>query len=333
MPVAIGRRELIAALGSAVAWPLAARAQSSTDRMRRIGVLMSVAESNQQGPAWVARFVQRLQQLGWIDGRNVRIDYRWGGGEPDRARVLAEELVSLAPDAILAQTASVLTALQQQTRVVPIVFVQVSDPAVAGFVASLAHPGGNITGFTLFEFSMAGKWLELLKEIAPHLKRLAIIVGPENPLSPRYVQVLEASNPAREMLLIATTVRDTDEIERAIRAFAHEPNGGLLVLPSITAQNHRAQIIELAALYRLPAVYPYSFFAASGGLMSYGVDISEQFQQAAVYFDRILKGEKPADMPVQQPTKFSLVINLKTAKTLGLTVPLILQMTANEVIE
>ena len=169
MTVAIGRRELIAALGSAAAWPLAARAQSSTDRMRRIGVLMSLAESNQQGQAWVARFVQRLQQLGWIDGRNVRIDYRWGGGEPDRARVLAEELVRLAPDAILAQTASVLTALQQQTRVVPIVFVQVSDPAVAGFVASLAHPGGNITGFTLFEFSMAGKWLELLKEIAPHL--------------------------------------------------------------------------------------------------------------------------------------------------------------------
>jgi putative ABC transport system substrate-binding protein len=246
---------------------------------------------------------------------------------------LAEGLVRLAPDAILAHTANVLTALQQQTRVVPIVFVQVSDPAVAGFVASLAHPGGNTTGFTLFEFSMAGKWLELLKEIAPHLKRLAVIVGPENPLSPRYLQVLEASNPAREMQLIATTVHDTDEIEHAIRAFAHEPNGGLLVLPSPTAQGHRTQIIELAALHGLPAIYPYSFFATSGGLMSYGVDISEQFQQAAVYFDRILKGEKPADMPVQQPTKFRLVINLKTAKALGLTVPLIMQMTADEAIE
>jgi ABC-type uncharacterized transport system substrate-binding protein len=326
------RRDFITLLGAAAAWPLAARAQQD-GRMRRIGVLMASVETDLEDLSWIAEFVHQLRALGWTEGRNVRIDYRWTGGDAGRAATYAAELVSLAPDAILAQGASVLKPLQQQTHSIPIVFVRVSDPVGGGFVENLARPGGNVTGFTQFEYTVAGKWLEALKQIAPRVTRVAIIMGPENPLNSRYVHQIKAAASLHGVQLIEIAESDAGEIERATNLFARESNGGLIVLPGPTMLIHRERIAAVAALCKLPAIYPFRLSVTAGGLMSYGIDLSHQFRQAAFYVDRILKGEKPGDLPVQQPTKFQLAINLKTAKALGLTVPLSLLAIADEVIE
>jgi putative ABC transport system substrate-binding protein len=327
------RREFITLLGggaAALALPLAARAQ---ERVRRIGVLMASVETDPEDRSWIAEFVQQLRALGWTEGRNVRIDYRWTGGDAGRTATYVAELVGLGPDAILAQGASVLKPLQQQARSVPIVFVRVSDPVGGGFVKNLTKPGGNVTGFTQFEYPVAGKWLEMLKRVAPHVTRVAIIMGPENPLNSRYVDHIKAAAPQHGVRLTEIAASDAAVIERATEVFARAANGGLIVLPAPTALIHRERIAALAALHKLPAIYPFRVSVTAGGLMSYGIDLSYQFRQAASYIDRILKGEKPGDLPVQQPTKFQLVINLKAAKALGLAVPPTLLATADEVIE
>jgi putative ABC transport system substrate-binding protein len=318
----IRRREFITLLGSAAAaWPLAARAQQGA-QMRRIGVYIAAAADDPEGQARNAALLQGLQQLGWSVGRNVRIDYRWGTGD---LRKYARELIDLAPDVILANGGTILTALQQATRTLPIVFVQVTDPVGAGFVASLARPGGNITGFSQFEYGISVKWLELLKQIAPATKRAAV-------LRAQYASMQEVA-PALGVELSPFDVRDAAEFERTIMDFARTPNGGLIVEPDPYSIAHRNQIIELAAHLRLPAVYPFRYHAAEGGLMSYGPDPIEQYRQAASYLDRILKGEKPSDLPVMQPTRYELVVNLKTAKALGLTVPPTMLTIADEVLE
>jgi putative tryptophan/tyrosine transport system substrate-binding protein len=333
MTVTFGRRELLAALGGAAAlWPLAARAQQS-DRVRRVGVLNPFAENDPEVQAHITSFRQALQKLGWTDGRNLRIHYRWGEANPERLRAHAAELVALEPDVILVSSPLALQPLQKETRSIPIVFTGVSDPAGSGFIASLAHPGGNITGFAVAEFSMYGKHLELLKEVAPHVVRVAVMMNPEQVPQAGNWRAIETVAPSFRVQLTAAHVRDSVEIERAIDAFARESNGGLIVLPSALTIVHRGLIIALAARHRLPAVYAFRQFVVDGGLMSYGVDLVDQYRQAASYVDRILRGEKPADLPVQQPTQFSLIINLKTAKALGLDVPWILQQRADEVIE
>jgi ABC-type uncharacterized transport system substrate-binding protein len=327
------RREFITLLGgAAAAWPLAARAQQA-DRVRRIGALMSVAADDPEGPLRVAAFAQGLQQLGWSVGRNVRIDYRWGAGDGDRIRSHAAELVALAPDVILATGSATLGPLLQATRAVPIVFVHVPDPVGAGFVDSLARPGGNATGFTLFEYSISGKWLELLKEIAPGVTRAAVIRDPAIASGIGQWGAIQTAAPSVGVEVSPVNVRDAGEIERAVAAFARASNGGLIVTGSALAQVHRDLIVRLAARHKLPAVYFERFFVTSGGLVSYGPDIVDQFRRAAGYVDRILKGEKPADLPVQAPTKYELVINLKTARALGLEVPATLLARADEVIE
>jgi putative ABC transport system substrate-binding protein len=328
----MNRREFITLLGSATAWPLVAHAQQ-TGPARRIGVLMASDKSEPEALAWVAEFVQRLRELGWTDGQNLRIDYRWGGSDASRAGSYAAELVGLTPDAILAQSAIALKALQQQTRSVPIVFVRVSDPIRGGFVENLAKPGGNVTGFTLFEYTIAGKWLEALKQIAPRVTRAAILLSPENPLNLHYVDQIEAAAPLHGVRVSQIAARDPGEIERAFGVFGRESNAGLIVLPSPMALIHRSQIAAMAAQHQLPAIYPFRPSVMAGGLMSYGIDLAVQFRQAASYIDRILKGEKPGSLPIQQPTNFQLVINLKTAKALGLTIPPILLARADEVIE
>jgi putative ABC transport system substrate-binding protein len=333
MTVTIGRRELLVALGgAAAAWPLAARAQQP-DRMRRIGVLMPFAEDDLDAQANIAAFRQMLQMLGWTDSRNVRIDYRWGGGKPERIAAYARELVALKPDVILASSPLVLQPLLQETRSIPIVFTQVTDPVGSGFVASLAHPGGNITGFAVAEFSMYGKSLEVLKEVAPHVARVAVLLNPEQAPQAGMWRAIEAAAPSFKVQLTAANVSDSAEIERAIESFAREPGGGLIVLPNVPTIVHRGLIIALAAQHRLPAIYTFRQFVADGGLISYGPHRIDQYRQAAAYVDRIVRGEKPADLPVQQPTKFELAINLKTAKALGLDVPWFLQQRADEVIE
>ena len=328
------RREFMTLLGGAVvAWPRAARAQQA-DRMRRVGVLESRAADDPEGQARLAAFAQGLQELGWTEGRNLRIDYRWAAADADRYRTYAAELVALAPDVILASASASVAAFQQTTRTVPIVFVNVIDPVGAGFVASLARPGGNATGFTLFEYSLSGKWLELLKEIAPHLTRIAILRDPAIAAGIGQFAVIQAmASPSFGIELSPIDVRDGGEIERDIAAFARAPNGGLIVTASSGAAAYRELIITLAARHRLPAVYPFRYFVTNGGLISYGPDTTEQFRRAAGYVDRILKGEKAGDLPVQAPTKYELVINLKTAKALGLTVPPSLLARADEVIE
>jgi ABC-type uncharacterized transport system substrate-binding protein len=327
------RRDFISLLsGAAAAWPLTARAQQP-DRMRRIGVLMVLAESDPEGQAYVAAFQEGLQKLGWTDDRNVRIDTRWGAGEPDRLRAYAAELVGLKPDVIAAGATSALAALQQLTPTIPIVFAQVSDPVHSGFVASLVHPGGNITGFALYEYAMALKWLELLKQIAPRVDRVAVIYDPANIAAAGQLREIETGAPSFGVRLSAFPVRDAGEIERAVEAFAPEPNGGLIVLPNPVTTVHRELIIALAAKHRLPAVYAYRVHVTSGGLASYGVDIRDLYRRAASYVDRILKGEKPADLPVQFATNFVMVINLKTAKALGLDPPISLLARTDEVIE
>jgi len=325
------RREFITLLGGAAAWPLAARAQQG-ERMRRIGVLIGSATDADDTDvrARLAAFEQGLQQLGWIDGRNVRIEYRRGAGDADRIHRFAAELVALAPDVILASGTSTAGVLQRATRTVPIVLVNVADPVGAGFVESLARPGGNITGFLNYEYGLASKWLELLKQIAPGVTRVAVMRDPG--ISAGTGQ-FGAIAPSFGVELTPVNVRDAGEIERAVAAFARSSNGGLIVTGSALTTFHRDLIVSLAARHRLPAVYPRRLFVTSGGLISYGADLVEPHRRAAGYVDRILRGDKPADLPVQAPTKYELVINLKTAKALGLDIPASVLARADEVIE
>jgi putative tryptophan/tyrosine transport system substrate-binding protein len=328
------RREFITLLGgaAAAAWPLAARAQQR-ERMRRIGVLAARSADDPEWQARMAAFRQGLQELGWIVGRTIEIEHRVGPDDNEFLRRSAAELVALAPDAIVVNGNSPLMPLLQATREVPIVFVNVSDPVGAGFVASLARPGGNATGFTLFEFGMSGKWLELLKQIAPGLKRAAVLRDAAISSGVAQLAVLSAAAHSLGVVVSPLDMRNPDSIERGVAAFASGPDGGLVQTSGALGLRHRELIIALAAHHRLPAIYPYRNFPTGGGLMSYGIDTIDGYRRAAGYVDRILKGEKPADLPVQQPTKFELVLNLKTAKALGLTVPAALLATADEVIE
>jgi ABC-type uncharacterized transport system substrate-binding protein len=327
------RREFVTLLvGAAAAWPLAARAQQ-VERMRRIGVLMNLAPDDPEGQARITVFAQGLQEMGWIVGRNVRVDTRWGGGGADRIRRDAAELVALSPDVIFATSGTVLPALVQATRTVPIVFVQTADPVGSGFVDSLARPGGNVTGFLSFEFGISGKWLELLKEAAPGVTRAAVLRDPAVPSGMGQFGALQSAAPSLGVELRPVGVRDAGEIERAVTDFATSANGGLIVTASQLATVHRDLIVALAARYRLPAVYSDQYFVNAGGLISYGPNRIESYRHAASYVDRILKGEKPADLPVQAPTKYELVINLKTAKALGLEIPTTVLARADEVIE
>ena len=328
------RREFISLLGGAAMWPLTARAQQ-TDGVRRIGVLMPLAATDPGLKLQVAAFVRQLQELGWAEGRNLRIDYRWAAGDAGRMKVFAKELVALQPHVIFGRSTPVTAALLKETHTIPIVFAVVSDPVGEHFVKTLARPGGNVTGFTNVESSLTGKWMELLKEVAPSTKRVAFIFNPE--LAPGggsyYTRLIEAAASSFALAPTARPVHDAAEIERAIGEFVREPNGGLIVLPDGTTNTHRGLIVALAARYRVPAIYAYRDAVVDGGLMSYGVDIVDQFQRAAGYVDLILKGAKPAELPVQLPTKFALVINLKTAKAIGLDVSSQLQQRADEVIE
>jgi putative tryptophan/tyrosine transport system substrate-binding protein len=326
------RREFITFLGgAAAAWPLAARAQQG-ERMRRIGVLAYWAADDAEGRARLAAFMQALQQLGWSDGRYLRIDTRWATADDIRRH--AAELVALAPDVLVAATGTpTVAALLQATRSVPIVFVTVIDPVGAGFVASLAQPGGNATGFTIYEYSMSGKWLELLKEIAPRVRRAAVLRDPAVASGTGQFGAIQIVAPSLGVELSPADLRDAGEIERAVTTFAGRPNGGLIVTGAALAIVHRELIIALAARHKLPAVFPARFYANGGGLISYGPDLVDQYRQAAGYVDRILKGEKPADLPVQAPTKYELVINLKTSKALGLEIPPTVLARADEVIE
>jgi putative ABC transport system substrate-binding protein len=327
------RREFITFLGGmAAAWPLAARAQQP-ERMRRIGVLMNLAADDPESSVRIAAFLQVLQQLGWTNGHNIQIDTRWAAGDAGRFRAYAAELVALAPEVILASSSPAVETLQQATRTVPIVFVNVVDPVGSGYIASLARPGGNITGFASYDFGISAKWLELLKEIAPSVKRVAVLRDPAIAIGIGQMAAIQTVAPSFDIELNPIGVRDAPAIERAITEFARKPNGGLIVLASPLAALHRKLIITLAAQLRLPAVYTLRFYVTSGGLISYGNVPIESFQRAAGYVDRILKGEKPPDLPVQAPTKYELVINLKTAKALGLTVPPTMLTRADEVIE
>ena len=329
------RREFITLLGgTAVAWPLAARAQQP-ERMRLIGVLMGYAESDSEAQAQIAAFRDGLQKLGWIEGRNTRIDTRWA--TPTNAAAMqrfAVELVALQPEVILASTTPTTTALLQQTRTIPIVFATVGDPIGSGFVASFPRPGGNVTGFVTIEGSLGGKWLELLKEIAPHVNRVAFLLNPATATyAESYLNAFKAAAASVAVEAIAAPVHDRSEFDTVIAAQAREPNSGLIVLADAFTVAHRVEITSLAARYRLPAIYPFRLFVEVGGLLSYGVDLTDNFRRAATYIDRILKGEKPSELPVQAPTKYELIINLKTAKALGLTVPHNLLVLAEEVIE
>ena len=301
--------------------------------MRRIGVLLNLTADDPETRSRLGAFLKGLEELGWSEGRNLRIDYRWGVGDTDRHRANAAELVALAPDVILAHGSTIMGPLQRATRTVPIVFVSVADPIAGGFVASLARPGGNVTGFSSSDYGMSGKWLELLKQIAPHVTRAGVIRDPDQVSGGGQLGAISAVAPLFRVEFTPLGARDSGEIERAVSAFALKPNGGLVVTTSALAQIHRELIITLAARHRLPAVYPYRLFATDGGLMSYGPDVNDQYRRAAAYVDRILKGDKPAGLPVQQPSKFELVINHKTAKTLGLEVPASLLARADEVIE
>ena len=327
------RRDFVALLGgAAVAWPLTARAQQG-ERARRVGVLLPAASDDVEFQARVGAFLQGLQQSGWSIGRNLRIDTRWATANADDIRRHAAELVTLAPDVILAHGASTMRPLLQVTRSVPIVFPVAGDPVAAGFVDSLARPGGNATGFMTFEYNLSGKWLELLKEIAPGVTRAAVLRDPTVITGASQFAAIQAVAPSLRVEVNPINLRDAGEIEHAVTAFARSSNGGLIVTTGGLAQLHRDLIITLAARHKLPAVYYERFFVAGGGLLSYGADYIDQYRQAAAYVDRILKGEKPGDLPVQAPTKYETVINLKTAKALGLAVPPSLLARADEVIE
>jgi putative ABC transport system substrate-binding protein len=327
------RREFITLLGGAASLPFAARAQQG-ERVRRIGVLMSMVEGDPRGLEYITAFAQGLAEHGWIVGRNVRIEYRWGAGDLDRFRRYAAELVALSPDVVLASAGSIVGAFQQASRTVPIVFVTTIDPVGGGWVESLSRPGTNATGFASFDFSMSAKRLELLKELAPDVKRVAVIRDPSVPAGSGGLAAIQTVAPSLGVELTPVGVRDAVEIERGITAFARGSNSGLIMVgPVSSVQRHRDLIVALAARYRLPAVYPNRVFVTDGGLISYATNPVDQYRRAAAYVDRVLKGEKPADLPVQAPTKVELVINLKTAKALGLEIPPTLLARADEVIE
>jgi putative ABC transport system substrate-binding protein len=326
------RREFIAGVGSATAWPLAARAQQA-DSIRRIGVFMNSAADDPESIHRVLVFGQSLQKLGWTEGRNVRFDFRWAAGDADLHRRYAGELAALAPDVILADGASIVGSLQQASRTVPIIFAGATDPVALGLVASLARPGGNTTGFTSGEYGFSAKWLTLLKEIAPRVARAAVMRDPAITTGIGQFAAMQSVAPLLGVELTALIVRDGGEIERAVTAFARESNGGLIVPLLAQTTVHRNLIISLAARHHLPAVYPSRYFVDSGGLISYGANLTDMYRQAASYVDRILKGEKLGDLPVQVPTKYETMINLKTAKALGLTIPETLLATADEVIQ
>jgi putative ABC transport system substrate-binding protein len=326
------RREFVTLLGgAAVAWPVVARGQQA-ERVRLVGVLMHATSDEPESQARIVAFAQGLQEAGWSVGRNVRIETRWSTGDASRLRRDAAELVALAPDVVLAGVGATIPALLEASRTVPVVFAQGLDPVGAGFVESLARPGGNATGFTQFEYSLSGKWLEMLKEVAPGLTRVGVL-REGGPAGIGQWAIIQAVAQSSGVELSPINLRDASETERAVTAFAGSPNGGLIVIVSASSQIHRALIISLAARHQLPVVYPYRFFVIGGGLMSYGPDLINQYRRAAGYVDRILKGEKPSDLPVQTATKFELTINLKTAKALGLTVPPTLLVRADEVIE
>jgi len=331
MIVTIERRELLAALGCAAAWPLAARAQQ-TERTRRIGILMGAA-NDPEGQARAKSFEQRIDRLGWATGQNVRIDYRWGARDnPEQARAYAAELIAATPDLILTQGSQNSEAVAKQTHNIPIVFVEASDPMSSGLVSSMARPGGNLTGFTNFEFSIGSKWLEILKEVAPEIKRVLVLQGLDIG-NQGFLRAILGAARSIGVAPVPTPVRDARDIEQVITTFAEEPQGGLIVLPGSSRLDNRDLIVALARQYRLPAMYSTRPFIASGGLMSYDTDLNELWRQAAVYADRILRGENAGDLPVQVPTRYELVINLKVARALGLTVPLPLLARADEVIE
>ena len=326
------RRDFIKLLGGAAAWPLTARAQQA-QRMRRIGLLLTFREGDAEGLASFAAFRRGLEELGWTEDRNIRIDIRWAGADPEKVRTFAKELVGMTPDVIVPSSNLVTAILQQETSTIPIVFVLVGDPVGSGFVASVARPGENLTGFAVFETAIGGKWLEIFNEVAPQISRVAFILDPETPANIAFLRAAEAAASSRGVKLIALGVHSAADIERGVSEFAAEPNGGLIVAPHAVTLQHRNVIVGLAARYRLPAIYALRHFATSGGLLSYGTNPVDPFRQGPSYVDRILKGAKPADLPVQFPTKYELVINLKTAKALGLTVPPSLIARADEVIE
>src|SRR6516165_4052595 len=327
------RRDFVKGIvGSAATWPLVARAQQG-EHIRRIGVLMIFGADDPEAPALVGAFSQGLAESGWIIGRNARIDYRWYQGNTEAARTYAAELLTLTPDIILASGTPATTAVKQLTRTVPIVFALVSDPVGSGIVDTLARPGGNITGFMIFEFTMAGKYLDLLREIAPHVSRVAVFRDDTNPGGIAQFGVIQAMATSVGLQVTPVTARSSDEIASAVEAFAHSPNGGAIMTGGVMNTGHRDLILKLIARYKLPAIYQDRVSVANGGLIFYGPDLADQFRRAAGYVDRILKGEKPGDLPVQAPTKYELVINLKTAKALGLTVPQSLLAGADEVIE
>ena len=326
------RREFISLLGGTAAWPLAARAQQPSV-MPRIGVLVSSAEDDLDMQARVAGFRQGLERLGWSQNRNVRIDARFAAGKPDQFQIFAKELISSQPDVIFAHSTPIVAALQRESRTIPIVFVSVSDPIGSGFVASLARPGGNLTGLLQYEQGIAGKWLAMLKEIAPGLERAGLMANPKTTVYDYFLRAAQAAAPSLSIEVVPNAVESASDIDRVIESAARTPNGGLVVPPDTTTTLHRDLIIALAARHRLPAVYPFRVFVEAGGLMSYGTEQVAMFRQAALYVDRILRGAKPADLPVQAPTKFETVVNLKTAKALGVTVPPGLLVAADEVIE
>jgi len=325
------RRTFITLVGGAAAWPLAARAQQ--DRVRRVGVIMGFGEDDEVWQTYLATFRQRLHDFGWSEGRNIRFDYRFTGENAERMRTAAADVVAMAPDVIFVSTNPVVSALLQVTRAIPIVFTWVSDSVGSGYVASLAHPGGNITGFHNFEPALGAKWMGLLKEIAPAVRRVAFLHVPEITANVAFMRVGEASSTQLGMKVSAAAVRNVDDIARVLTEFAQEPDGGLVVTPNPLTATRRAEIIDLAARLRLPAIYPFRFYAQSGGLISYGNDQTELVREAASYVDRILRGANPADLPVQLPTRFQLVINIRSANALGLNVPTSMQLLADEVIE
>jgi len=327
------RREFVTLIGGAALWPLTAQGQQP-ERMRRIGVLPGGGDTDDpRSQPNISAFLQALQQLGWADGRNVKIDYRWPAGDADKARKYAAELVALAPEVIVTISSTNMTALLQATRTVPIVFVAVADPVGAGYVDSLSRPGGNATGFLLFDYSLSTKWLELLQEVAPGVKRAAVLRDPTISSGPAQFGVIQAAAPSLRVEVSPVNVHDASEIERGVTAFARSGNGGLIVTGSPLSLVHRELIIALSARHKLPAIYFLRPFVTDGGLISYGPNVPDQARRAAGYVDRILKGEKPADLPVQAPTKYETVLNLKTAKALGLEIPPTLLAIADEVIE
>ena len=328
----IGRRDFIRLLGGTAAWPIAARGQQA-HRTRRVGLLMGYPEGDAEGQASAAAFLLRLQELGWTEGRNIQIDTRWAGADPNKARTFAKELVGITPDVIVPSTNLVTAILQQETSSIPIVFVLVGDPVGSGFVATMARPGGNLTGFSVFEPAIGGKWLEIFKEIAPNISRVGFILHPETPVNVGFLRAAEAAAPSLGAKIIALGVHTAAEIEGAVTEFAADSNSGLIVAPHAVTVGNRDVIIRLVARYRLPAIYGPRHYATSGGLISYGPNPIDPFRQGASYVDRILKGAQPGDLPAQFPTKHELVVNLKTARALGLDVPPTLLARADEVIE